>query len=160
MRERSKLNRKIIIEFLDSKVKVFATLQEKDEPELCEKFWKVLEKPIKMICHHTLSTGQLFTGSGRPPIHPVEVGSQANPIGRKHLLLSKFDPGMLVYVGGHEVAICYGPLITEPLLASGSVVTKVDNESLNDLMKAGMSVWNSEYITHCLITMTITRKEE
>jgi hypothetical protein len=90
------MNRKIMIEFPDIKSKFSATLLDEEEPELCEKFWQVLETPLKMICHHTLSTGDLFEGYGRPPIHPVEVGSQANPIGRKQWLLSKLDPGMLM----------------------------------------------------------------
>ena len=41
------MNRKIIIEFSDSNVEVLATLQEKEEPELCDVFWNDLEVPLK-----------------------------------------------------------------------------------------------------------------
>jgi hypothetical protein len=154
------MNRKIMIEFPDIKSKFSATLLDEEEPELCDRFWKALEKPLKMICHHTLSTGQLFEAHGRPQIHPVEVGSQANPIGRKQWLLSKLDPGMLMYCGKLEVDFAYGPHITEPLASSGSWIAKVDPDCLDDLMKAGKTVWNAQYMTHRLVTMTVRRKEK
>lgn len=56
------------------------------------------------------------------------------------------------------VFVAYGEHITEPLLAAGSVVAEVDKEHLDDLMEAGKAVWNAQYITHKLMTMTIRRK--
>lgn len=75
--------RKIELEWPDAKIKVSATLLEKDEPELSERIWNLLDKPLKMICQHTLSTGHLFSADARPPRHPVTVGSQATPIGKR-----------------------------------------------------------------------------
>jgi hypothetical protein len=151
-----KLSKKIIIEMSDTNIKFPATLSEKEEPELCEMFWNLLEKPVKMICQNTLSTGDLFLGFPRPPKHPIKVGSQANPIGRKKWLLSQLDPGMLLF-GGDSIYFAYGPHITEPLVAPGSVVAKVEGKYLDDLFKAGKQVWNSQYMTHRLVTLSVSR---
>jgi len=156
---RETMTRKIVVEFSDAHIKVTATLQDKQEPEMCEAFWKVLNKPLKLACYHTLSTGQFFGGEGRPPRHPVKTGTQAVPIGRKSLLLCQLDPGMIVYGGGHSIKVAYGPDITEPLPAPGPVVAKVDKEYLDDFLQGGLSVWNAQYVTHQLTTMTIRRKE-
>lgn len=160
MKGEEKLNRKIIMEFPDAKIKVFATLLDKEEPELCNMFWETLKIPLKMICHHTLSTGQLFEAHGRPPRNPIQSGSQANPMGKKQWLLSRLDPGMVMYCGGLELDFAYGPHITEPLVSSGAWIAKVEKEHLDDLMKAGMSIWNAQYMTHRLVTMIAEREEE
>lgn len=154
------MNRKIMIEFPDIKSKFSATLLDEEEPELCDRFWKALEKPLKMICHHTLSTGQLFEAHGRPPRNPIQSGSQANPMGKKQWLLSRLDPGMVMYCGGLELDFAYGPHITEPLASSGAWIAKVDPDCLDDLMKAGKTVWNAQCMTHRLVTMTVRRKEK
>jgi hypothetical protein len=154
-----KLNKKILIEFPDVDIMCSATLLDEEEPELCDRFWKALEKPLKMICQNTLSTGDYFVALPRPPKHPLKVGSQANPIGRKRWLVSQLDPGMLVY-SGCAMRVAYGPHVTEPLLAPGSVIAKVDEESIDDFLKAGKSVWNAQYMTHRLVTITFKRKEE
>jgi hypothetical protein len=153
------MSRKIEIEFPDAEIKILATLQEKEEPERCSALWSVLKKPVKMYCYHTLSTGQFFGADGRPPRHPVKMGTQATPIGKKIRLLCQLDPGMIVYAGGYSLKVAYGHDITEPLASSGPVVAKVDKEGLGDLMKAGLGVWNAQYMTHQLVTMTVRRKE-
>jgi hypothetical protein len=153
------MSRKIEIEFPDVKIKVSATLQDKEEPEQCDEFWKVLKKPLKMACYNTLSTGHYFGADGRPPRHPVKTGTQAKPIGKKALLLCQLDPGMVVYGGGHGIKVAYGPHITEPLAAPGPVVAKVDKECLADFMKGGLSIWNAQYMTHSLVTIIVRRKE-
>lgn len=153
--------RKIELEWPDAEIKVNASLLEKEEPELSERIWNLLDKPLKMICQHTLSTGQLFSADARPPRHPVTVGSQATPIGRKRWRLTELKPGMVTFSGYGSyggVFVAYGEHITEPLLAAGSVVAKVDNEQIDDLMKAGKAVWNAQFMTHKLMTMTIRRK--
>ena len=152
------MGRKIILEFPDADIEVSATVLDQEEPDLCDTFWKNLETPLKMACQNTLSTGDLFLGWPRPPKHPVKVGTQANPIGRKGWLLTRLDPGMIIY-SGVQLFVAYGPDITEPLLAGGSVVAMVDKEDLYNLMKAGKSVWNAQYMRHRLVTMTVRRKE-
>jgi len=154
------MSRKIFIEFPDIKTKFHATLQEEAEPEQCEALWKVLKNPLKMVCYNTLSTGHFFGADGRPPRHPVKFGSQAKPIGRgKPLLLCQLDPGMIIYAGGHSLKFAYGPDITEPLAAPGPVTAIVDKDGLDDLMKAGLSVWNAQFMTHRVVTMIAGREE-
>src|SRR5512137_683564 len=97
--------RKIVIEVPEAGLKAHALMKDKDETEMCKLFWVLLEKgPMKMICHHTLSTGDYFQAGGRPPLHPVAVGSQASPLGKKRSLLCRLDPGSIIYAGGHDIA--------------------------------------------------------
>ena len=153
------MSRKIIIEFPDANIKCTAKLLDKEEPEMCDRFWDALEKPLKMIGQHTLSTGDWCSGFPRPPKHYVKVGSQANPIGKKRLMLTQIEPGSIVYAV-NVLKFAYGPHITEPLLAPGPVVAKVDEECLDNFFKGGRSVWNSHYMTHRLVTIIIRREEE
>lgn len=113
--------RSITIEFPSLGTKLNATLLEKDEPELCDMFWTDLSTPQKMFVHHPLSTGGLFIGKGRPPKHPVKVGTQRAPIGRKKWLITRLEPGMIAYAGGNTMRIVYG-YPTEALPAHGSPV--------------------------------------
>ena len=151
--------RKIIIDFPEANIRVPAELQDKDESEMCELLWNVLEKPMKMICHHTLSTGDYFQACGRPPVHPVAVGSQAAPIGRKRSLLCRLKSGSVLYAGGHDIAVGYGPNNTEPLVARGPVVAKVPAHKLEDIWQGGRFVWHAQYMTHKLVTITVSREE-
>ena len=138
---------------------VSANLLVDEEPEMCELLWSVLEKPMKMICHHTLSTGDYFQACGRPPMHPVTVGSQASPIGKERMLLCRLESGSILYVGGHDIAVAYGPTNTEPLMARGPVVAKAPSDKLEDIWKAGRVVWHAQYMTHELVTITVRREE-
>ena len=151
--------RKIAIHIPEEGIKVHALMKDKDETEMCELLWAVLEKPMKMICHHTLSTGDYFQAGGRPPLHPVAVGSQASPLGRKRSLLCRLEPGSILYSGGHDIAVAYGPNITEPLIGRGPVVAMVPADERGDLWKAGRVVWNAQYMTHKLVTITVSREE-
>jgi len=153
------MKKMIIMEFTDINTEIPATLLFEEEPEMCAAFWEVLKTPLRMICQHTLSTGDYFQSCGRPPRHPVNVGSQASPIGRKRLLLCQLQPGSVLYTGGHDIAVAYGSTITEPLMARGPVVGKVEKERLDDLCRAGRSVWNAQYMTHRLVVITVRREE-
>jgi hypothetical protein len=149
----------IVIEFPFRKTGIPAPLLIQEEPEMCQTLWDLLGQPVKMICHHTLSTGDYFHGCGRPPKHPVAIGSQATPLGKKRLLLSQLKPGSLVYNGGHDIAIAYGPDLTEPLVARGPVVARVSTDLLGGLYEAGRQIWNAQFITHQLQTITLKRKD-
>ncbi len=153
------MSKTILVEFPYRKTGIPATLLVEEEPEMCQTLWNLLEQPLKMICQHTLSTGDYMQGCGRPPRHPIAVGSQATPLGRKRLLLSKLEPGSILYSGGHDIAIAYGPDVTEPLVARGPVVARVDEQFLGEIYEAGRKVWNAQFITHKLMTMTLKRKE-
>jgi hypothetical protein len=134
---------------------------EQDEPELCDMFWKFLEHPAKLICRHPVSTGGEFGADARPPRHPVKTGTQAQPLGRKRVLLSKVPRGSVTYgiFGGYGgITIFYGPC-TEPLPARGSLIAKFDPECMDDLVKAGNYVWNSQYLAHTPVIMLARRKQ-
>lgn len=153
--------KKITIELPEIGVEVDASLLEEDEPELCDALWKNLEKPLKMFCRHPVSTGEEFSGEGRPPRHPVRSGTQAQPLGRKQWLMTRIEPGSVVYAifGGYGgLSLFYGPC-TEPLPARGSVVAKVDGDDMDDLVRAGRAVWNAQYMTHRPMIMIAGRKE-
>jgi len=153
------MDKTIEIEFPFRKIGVPATLLIQDEPEICQTLWNLLGQPMKMICHHTLSTGDFFHGCGRPPKHPIAIGSQATPLGKRRLLLSQLKPGSVVYMGGHDIAIAYGPDMTEPLVARGPVVARVSEEFLGELYEVGRKIWNAQFITHQLQTITLKRKD-
>ncbi len=153
------MDKTIEIEFPFRKIGIPATLLIQDEPEICQTLWNLLGQPMKMICHHTLSTGDFFHGCGRPPKHPIAIGSQTTPLGKKRLLLSQLKPGSVVYMGGHDIAIAYGPDMTEPLVARGPVVARVSEEFLGELYEAGRKIWNAQFITHQLQTITLKRKD-
>lgn len=153
------MNRKIVIKLDD--VKISATLLEEEEPELCELLWNDLEKPMKLAGAHTLSTGNLAEGFARPSREPVETGTQANPVGRKKIMLSQMEPGMIIYDPARSIHFCYGETkgtITEPLLANSAVVATVDEEDLDNCTKIGKRLWNSVYNTHKLEIITMRRK--
>ena len=154
------MSKKIVVELDD--IKFSAILLETEEPELCEILWNDLEKPMKMIGGHTLSTGNLAEGFARPSREPVKTGTQANPVGRKKWMLSQLEPGMIIYDPARSIHFCYGETkgtITEPLLANSSVVAKVDEEDLDRCNEIGKRLWNSHFNTHCLEIMTVKREE-
>ena len=153
------MEKMILIVFPFRKTGIPAILLIKEEPEMCQTVWDLLGQPMKMICHHTLSTGDYFHGCGRPPKHPIAIGSQAAPLGKKRLLLSQLKPGSIVYSGGHDIAIAYGSDLSAPLGARGPVVARGSNDFLGELYEAGRGVWNAQFITHQLQTITLKRKD-
>jgi len=150
----------IEFELPEIEIKIVASLLEQDEPELCEILWNSLDKPLKMFCRHPVSTGCEFGGEGRPPVHPVRTGTQAQPLGRKRWLLSKVPIGGVTYgiFGGYGgITLYYGPC-TEPLPARGSVVARTIPDDMSDLVRAGKYVWNAQYLTHQPVIMITRRK--
>jgi hypothetical protein len=154
----STMTRKIEIEWPHQKIAVTVTLLDQEEPEICDKLWTELNEPLKMICSHTLSTGQLFSGYGRPSKHPETKGSQRAPLGKKKRLLSRLKPGMMSY-SSHRIGFCYGPHVTEPLHTGSPIVGQVDTADLHALKRAGLAVWHAQYLTHRPVIMTAKRKE-
>lgn len=151
----------IEIEWPEVGVSIRAFLLEEDEAELCEILWENLKEPLKLFCRHPVSTGEEFSGESRPPRHPVQTGTQAQPLGRKQWLFSRLQPGSIVYAifGGYGgLSVIYGPC-TEPLPARGGVVGKVVEEDWENMLKAGKAVWNAQYMTHKPIFMVARRWE-
>lgn len=153
------MDRKIIIQFPESRISVVASLCTDTEPEMCDILWDTIkDEPLRMCCLHTLSTGHFFDAKIRPSAHPVKAGTQANPVGNHKWYLCDLKPGALLYTLT-EMSAVYGDHVTEPLQGSGTVVAQVDPEYLDDFKAAGDFVWNAQFITHKLATMVVSRKE-
>lgn len=146
----------IELEFPEAGISVRATLNEAEEPEMCERLWGVLESPIRMANCHTLSTGDFFDARMRPPKHPVKIGFQAANISRIKRLYSEMEAGMVLF-SGIEMGLVYGDHITEPLVASGTYVAHVLKEDLEKFYKAGKFVWETMAYKHELTT-TVARR--
>lgn len=153
--------RKIEFEWPEIGIEVSATLLEEGEPEICDLLWKNLENPLKLICRHPLSTGCEYGAEIRPPRHPVKGGSYTKPLGRKEWLLSRVEPGSVLYAvfGGYGgISLFYGQC-NEPVPARGALVAKVDEEDMADFVRAGEAVWNAQYMTHRPVIMIARRKQ-
>ena len=130
------MGKKIYVDFPESKIRVVADLCEETEPEMCEILWNTIkDQPLRMACMHTMSTGHFFDAKIRPSASPVKSGTQANPVGRHKWFLCDLKPGQMLYTLSE---MCY----------------------LEDFKKAGDFVWNSQFITHTLSTMVVSRKED
>jgi len=151
--------RNMEFEWPELAIQVTATLLEEDEPELSARLWDDLTSPTRFVCRHTLSTGYEFGCETRPPKHPVESGTQAEPVGRKQWLLCRIRPGSVVYsiAGGYGgITIFYGPC-TEPLPMRGPVVAYVEPKDMDNLVRAGKAVWSAQYMTHLPVIMIARR---
>ena len=148
----------INIEFPESNIIVTAGLNESEEPEMCERFLNLLDKTLKTMNCHTLSSGCLFDARPRPPRHPVKIGFQASNLARVKRLYSELVSGMVLY-SGYEITTCYGDHITEPLLTSGSYIAQVIDGDLNAYYRAGKYIWIAQSYEH-KPTMTIFYRKE
>lgn len=155
------MEKEIVLDFPQINTSVRATLLEDGEPELSKILWDNIKTPQKMFCRHPVSTGHEFSGEVRPPRHPVQTGTQAQPIGRKSWLFTRLDPGVIVYgiFGGYGgLSLIYGAC-TEPLPARGGIVGKVKEEDWDNMMKAGKAVWECQYRIHKPMIMYVRRGE-
>jgi hypothetical protein len=147
--------RKISFEFSGFPSAVTATLLDDEERDFADKLWAELEQPLKMWPWHTTSTGDWFGAKGRPPRERQIVGSQASPLGRSRLMCD-IEQGAIVYSGPRILSFAYGPDVSEPLRARGTVVARADN--LDEFYRAGRHVWNAQYRTHELVIVTARRE--
>jgi len=131
-----------------------ADLSDEIRPMLLE----MLREPRKMVTDHTMSTGDYLIARGRPPRHPVHLGSQAAPLG-KTKLLCRLQAGDVLYPGGNDLHFSYGPDNTEPLMARGPVVARVQKADLGKFYDAGRLIWENQYRHHKLVTITVSREE-
>lgn len=157
------MNRRFVLEYSGFNGRIPVEMLEDAEPEICAEVWKMLEAPLKMWPWHTTSTGDFYSAQGRPPRHPVPLGSQATPRhgkGGKPLLLCDLAPGSVCYAGGRQLSFAYGDDISEPLPAKGPVFARVPEAHLDAFYKAGRHVWNAQYRTHELVIITASREED
>lgn len=152
------MKRIIEIEFPEAKISVAAIMNDVEEPIMSQRLWDLVEKPVKMINCHTLSTGCFFDARPRPPYHPVEIGSQVANLSKVKRKYCDMKPGMILF-SGYECGIVYGDHITEPLVASGTYVAQVVDEDLEKLYEAGLFVWNTQMYIHKPTTTVVRRKE-
>ncbi|AFT90456.1 hypothetical protein BUPH_04879 (plasmid) [Paraburkholderia phenoliruptrix BR3459a] len=119
---------------------------------------EMLRAPRRMVTDHTLSTGDYVIARGRPPVNPVRLGSQAFPLGKTELLC-RLKPGDILYPGGNDLHLSYGPDNTEPLMARGPVVATVVEEDLEAFFRAGRLIWEAQYRHHKAFTITVSKRE-
>lgn len=148
--------RKLNVIFPEFEIKVVATLQEESEPELCNSLWNKL--PLRSACCHTLSTGDLFLSRCRSST-AIIPGTQEQPVGRHSIMYCDRNPGDIGF-SGLDFNVNYGPDVTEPLAAHGSIVAKVDPEYLDLFYQAGRNVWKNHLTTHACVTMVVEKKED
>jgi hypothetical protein len=80
-RRMNPIDKIFLIGFPFRKIRIPATLLIREASEMCRIVWDLSGKPMKMICHHILSTGNNFHGNGRFPKHPIAIGSRATLLG-------------------------------------------------------------------------------
>jgi len=124
--------------------------------EIAQMIDQMLGEPRRMVTDHTLSSGDYVIARGRPSVQPVRLGSQAFPLGKTELLC-RLEPGDILYPGGNDLHLSYGPDNTEPLMARGPVVAKVDTEDLEAFFQAGRLIWEAQYRHHTVITITVSK---
>ena len=134
-----------------------ATLVEGEDAEFADMLWNEVAEPVRMWTVHTVSTGDWFSGRGRPALHAQPTGTQANPLGRAHMMC-EVSPGSIVYQGHRSLGFGYGPDVTEPLPTQGPIVARADN--LDAFYRAGRHVCDSHFRTHQLVTVTVGRGEK
>jgi hypothetical protein len=146
--------RTISFQFADFPKEIVATLEDEAEPECAQKVWVDLAEPLKMWPQHTTSTGDWFSAKGRQPATKQVAGTQAVPIGKPKLMCD-IEQGSIVLYGTKALGFCYGPDVTEPLVARGPVIARVTN--IQDFYEAGLHVWDAQYRTHKLVVITARR---
>lgn len=149
--------RTLRIDFSGLDYPIFADLDDLETKGLADEVWAEIASPLKMWTAHTSSTGNWFTARGRPDVHAHAVGTQAVPLGRS-VLMSSLIQGSITYVGNRSLGFAYGPDITEPLPTTGPVIATATD--LDGFYRAGDYVCDSHFVTHKLVTLTITRKSE
>ena len=149
--------REAIIRFSSIGMEIPVTLRDDAEPELCAQFWSVIEAECRLFCYHTVSTGDYFSACGRPARHPTPTGTQARPLARTQVLMSRLMPGDFLYSGGRNISVAYGESITEPMPHRGGIIGLVGAADHDRLWTAGRSLWESQFLRHELFCMTIRR---
>lgn len=148
----------IQINFPESDVTVTANLLVEREPELCQQLWDAIETPSRMVCHHTISTGDVFVAFPRPPKEPPVTGTQAKPVGRHtDFLWSDLQPGDIFW-RGWNCGVAYGPC-TEPMNPGGCLAAQVILEDMDRFVAACKNVWYTIYFHHQTPSIVISRKE-
>lgn len=150
--------KKIKITFSNSNKVVLATLLEQEQPQLVKEIWELLKVPMRGYAHNTLSTGDMMECRPVAPYHPVEFGNQSNPLGGKTPMLCELKNGNIFWAGWY-FGFVYGKC-TEPMVAMGPNVAKVDPEYLEDFHEAGQDMWNHVYLYHKLGTIVVERGDE
>jgi hypothetical protein len=136
---------------------VTATLADGEAREFADALWAELEEPVRMWTVQTASTGDWVLARGRPAAKAMSLGTQAAPLGEAHMMCD-VGPGVVVYNGHHQLGLGYGPDVTEPLRTHGPVVAHADD--LDAYYRAGSHVCDSHFVTHKLVTVTVSREED
>ena len=144
-----------VIGFTSIGMEISATLQDDAEPDLCAQFWEMIAPGCRLFCYHPVSTGDYFSACGRPDRHPAPTGTQARPLSRTPVLMSRLMPGEFLYSVGRNISIAYGELITEPMPHRGGIIGVVGPADHNRLWYVGRSLWESQFLRHELFCITL-----
>ena len=134
-----------------------ATILTDREPKCSEDMWEFFKVPKRLICHHTISTGNVIVCHDRPPRHPVPSGSQIAPLGEHPLHYTCIQAGNIVWKGW-AINVAYGPS-TEPASTGGPLIATVDEDCFKGFLDACKDVWYHTYLYHKLAVLTVEREE-
>lgn len=145
---------KLNIEFPFCGLTARAAIDAGDDTALEENLKAFLREygPVKMICHHTGSTGGLIDCFPQPrEEYPI--------IAAKHpFYLCEGKQGQLGWNGNHMLLL--HETLTEPLRVGHGIVAQVDPESMDAYMTGCREVWNHCFLYHRLAVIVISLVEE
>jgi len=130
----------------DLGITLAAELLDDLNPDLCNSIWKSL--PIKSSWVHAMISGELMyfwadVIHTKPPQHTEMYPKEA--VGRVNYS----------YVF-QDICIKYGEKVTEPSWANPWA--QIRTEDLKELSRLGRAVWESNYLTHTPIRLTVERE--
>jgi len=134
-----------------------AAIREKEEPKCAADCIEFFKTPKKLICHHTISTGNIIICHDLPPAHPVAAGSQVAPLGANPLHYTCIKAGDIIWKGW-SITLSYGPS-TEPAESGGPLIARIDDADYKAYFEACKDVWFHTYIYHELACVTVEVEE-
>lgn len=138
-----------------------AIVNDVEEPKAGDSLWEAVEKPLKIACHNTVSTGRGFLGFPRAPREPRKLEYQGETVytGKNVKLLTDAVAGELYIRDVWSYFFIWGDC-TEPLNPGGPLAARVVPEDLDGYIKACHDVWMHTYFYHKLAVIVMEREEE
>lgn len=148
--------RQIYVEFPSSNVKVTATLYEGDYnvkgvKEVLDLAWEKSDGTKLLVCH-PLSAGDCFIAHHAPIDHYPRIEAVSKDA------LCNHKPGQ-IHFDGWSFRCTYGP-VTETLEIPYQLYATVDEECMEDYVRACRKTWDLMIYDHISDIMIITKKED
>ena len=134
---------------------VEAILLDDREPDYAEHLWQLLETPLRMWSWHPMMTGDWFACKARPLARKAPPLQSRTP--KTSRLMCDIEAGSIMYAADRMLRFAYGPSITEPLAGHRPVVARAVDADV--CFAAGRHVLMSQFGTHELVTVTVTRRD-